>query len=399
MIDTNRQFCVKKEGWLLNRKHVLFYSILRPLVILFTKLRFGYTYEKVENLPKNYIVMSNHATDYDMLLVAASFPKQMYFVASEHVTRMGLLSKLVKYAFDPIIRPKGASAAATVMEMVRKARKGDNVCLFAEGVRTWDGVTCEIVPSTGRLVKTAGCGLVTYKITGGYFSSPMWSGASVRKGYLHGAPVKVYTPEQLQQMTAAEVQQAIETDLYEDAYARQLEKPMRYKSKAPAKGLENLLYICPKCGAYDCFSAQGDTVSCKDCGFTFRYNEYGMLENAPFDTLYAFSRWQKEQLAADVREGSVYSASNGVLSCLENHEETFIAEGTVQMSAETLRCGEWEMPMRKITDLAMHGQRAIVFTADKRYYELIPAKGSNALKFFLYYNLVKAEQNSKRTVR
>ena len=383
----------------MNRKHVLFYSLLRPLVILFAKLRFGYTYEKAENLPKNYIVMSNHATDYDMLLVAASFPKQMYFVASEHVTRMGLLSKFLKYAFEPIIRPKGASAAATVMDMVRKARKGNNVCLFAEGVRTWDGVTCPILPSTGKLVKTAGCGLITYKITGGYFASPMWSGASVRKGRLHGAPVHVYTPEQLQQMTAAEVQQAIETDLYEDAYARQLAKPVRYRSKAPAKGLENLLYICPKCGGYDSFVSRGDAVTCKECGFTFRYNEFGMLENAPFDTLYAFSRWQNKQLAEDVRAGAVYSAPNAVLKRLENHEETLVTEGPLRMSGDRLCCGAWEVPMQKITDLAMHGQRAIVFTADKQYYELVPAAGSNALKFFLYYNLVKADRKSKRTVR
>lgn len=383
----------------MNRKHVLFYSVLRPLVTLFAKLRFGYTYEIAKNLPENYIVMSNHTTDYDMLFVAASFPKQMYFVASEHVTRMGLLSKFVKYAFDPIIRPKGASAAATVMDMVRKARKGENVCLFAEGVRTWDGVTCDIVPSTGKLVKTAGCGLVTYKIKGGYFSSPMWGGAGVRKGYLHGAPVNVYTPEQLQQMTAAEVQQAIETDLYEDAYARQLEQPMRYRSKAPAKGLENLLYICPECGGYDCFASRGDTVSCRDCGFTFRYNEFGMLENAPYDTVYGFAQWQKERLAEDVRQGKIYSASNAVLKRLENHEEVLVTEGTVELSNETLRCGDWEVPMEKITDLAMHGQRAVVFTAEKQYYELIPAAGSNALKFFLYYDMVRAYRKPKRAVR
>lgn len=383
----------------MNRKHDLFYRVLRPLVVLFAKLRFGYTYEKAENLPENYIVMSNHATDYDMLFVAASFPRQMYFVASEHVARWGLLSKFLKYAFDPIIRPKGASAAATVMEMVRKARKGNNVCLFAEGVRTWDGVTCPIVPSTGKLVKTAGCGLVTYKITGGYFASPMWCGAGVRRGYLHGAPVNVYSPEQLQQMTAAEVQQAIETDLYEDAYARQLAKPVRYRSKAPAKGLENLLYICPECGGYDCFTSQGDTVSCKDCGYTFRYNEYGMLEQAPYRTVYDFAKWQNEQLAADICQGVTYSAPRALLSKLENHEVTPVSEGLLEMSGECLRCGDWEVPMSKITDLAMHGQRAIVFTAEKQYYELVPDRGANALKFFLYYNAVKANQKSKLTVR
>ena len=379
----------------MNRKHVRLYALIRPLVILFSKLCFGYTYKKAQNLPENYIVISNHVTDYDMLFVTASFPRHMYYVASEHVMRMGLLSKIIKYAFAPIIRPKGASAAATVMEMVRKARKGECVCLFAEGVRSWDGVTCPIVPSTGKLIKTAGCGLVTYKIVGGYFASPMWGGASMRKGYLHGAPVNVYTAEQLKNMTPAQIQQAIETDLYEDAYARQLESPRKYTGKNLAKGLENLLYICPECGTYDAFSTEGNTVRCKHCGLEFSYNEYGMLEDAPYPTVHAFSCWQNECLETDVLNGAVYEAHHAKLSTIDDSEEKLVTEGAVQMTDEVFRCGEWEVPMDKISDLAMHGQRAVVFTVGKTYYELVPEKGSNALKFHLYYQKCKQRKQTK----
>ena len=390
---SNPQGLALTGGKRLKRKHELLYFIFRPLVILFCKLCFGYTYRKAKGLPENYIVISNHTTDFDMLMVAASFPRQMYFVASEHITRWGLLSKFIQYAFQPIIRPKGTSAAATVMEMVRKARRGENVCLFAEGMRSWDGVTCHIVPSTGKLLRTAGCGLVTYKIVGGYFASPMWGGASIRRGYLHGEPVHVYTAEQLKAMTPAQIQQAIETDLYEDAYARQLQDPKPYKGKNLAKGLENLLYICPECGTYDAFESGGNTVKCTHCGLRFTYNDYGMLEQAPFSTVYEFARWQNTRLEADVHSGAVYEAAHARLCALEDGEEILVAEGRLQMSGEMLCCGEWEIPMEKITDLAMHGQRAIVFTAEKRYYELIPEKGSNALKFFRYYGVNKQKEN------
>ncbi|MBQ3258647.1 MAG: 1-acyl-sn-glycerol-3-phosphate acyltransferase [Oscillospiraceae bacterium] len=383
----------------MDSKHVRLYRIFRPLVTIFMKLVFGYTYETARSLPKNYIVISNHVTDFDMLAVAASFPNQMYFVASEHVARMKLLYRFVKWAFAPIIRPKGASAAATTMEMVRKARKGDNVCLFAEGVRSWDGVTWPIVPATGRLVKTAGCGLVTYRIEGGYFASPMWSGASIRRGYFHGAPVNVYTPEQLKDMTAAEVQEAIERDLYVDAYAAQRKNPRPYKGKRQAEGLENLLYICPHCGSYDSFTTAEDTVTCADCGLTFRYNRFGFLENAPFETLREFSDWQRAQTEADAERGTEYTASHGVLRRLEDHQEIPVTEGAVGMNGERLCCGDVEIPIRSITDLAMHGQRALVFTADKRYYELLPAKGNNVFKFFLYYDQVKNKKKLRETVR
>ena len=383
----------------MDKKHVRLYRFIRPLVALFMRVMFGYTYETARDLPKNYIVISNHVTDYDMLGVAASFPNHMYFVASEHVARMKLLYPILKWAFAPIIRPKGASAAATTMDMVRKARKGDNVCLFAEGVRSWDGVTWPVVPATGRLVKTAGCGLVTYRLEGGYFASPMWSGASMRRGYFHGAPVNVYTPEQLKEMTATEVQEAIERDLYVDAYAMQRANPRRYKGKNPAEGLENLLFICPECGVYDCFTTKNDTITCKECKLTFRYNEYGFLEHAPYETVREFSDWQRERLAEDAEKGVPYTAEHGVLHRMEDHQEFYVTEGAVRMDRDCLRCGEVEIPLASITDLAMHGQRALVFTADKQYYELIPQKGSNSFKFFLYFAQVKNRKKLKETVR
>ena len=312
---------------------------------------------------------------------------------------MKLVRGILEYAFAPIWRPKGASAAGTTMDMMRKARKGESVCLFAEGVRSWDGITWEIPPATGKVVKSAGCGLVTYKLEGGYFASPMWSGASVRRGYFHGAPVNVYTPEQLKDMTAAEIQQAIERDLHEDAYARQRSNPRPYRGRKLAEGLENLLYICPTCGSYDCYETKGNRVTCKHCGMTFKYNVYGMLENAPYETVQEFSDWQQTRTVADAADGVAYTAHHGTLFRLEDHAETLVTEGEVYMDHEVLRCGDVEIPMSNVMDLAMHGQRALVFTANKTYYELLPAAGANAYKFFRYYGCVKSNRNQRETVR
>lgn len=378
----------------LKKRYLIFYTLLRPLVILFLKLRFRFRYEKAKELPEKYIVLSNHATDYDMLLVAASFPRQMYFVGSEHIARWKIYP-LLQYAFAPIIRYKGAPATATIMEMLRKVRQGANVCMFAEGVRTWDGVTCPILPATAKLIKTAGCGLVTYKLTGGYFASPMWCGAKVRRGPVHGAPVRVFTPEQLKEMTAEEVYAAITHDLYEDAYARQLADPKPYRGKNLAKGMENLLFRCPDCGGIDCFTSQGDTVSCRECGLTLHYDAFGFLTGSHFRTVKELSDWQKEQVLRDVSEGKEYTAGDCVLRTVHKHEETFLGKGSIRMGPDTLRCAGMTFSMEEIADLSMHGQRAIVFTVKGTYYELIPGDGANVLKFMLYFNGCKENQKVK----
>ena len=381
----------------MNKKHIWVYRILRPIVAVFLRLRIGYTFEKVKNLPDGpYIVLSNHTTDYDPLFVGVSFSRQMYFVASEHITRWGVASRLLNFAFDPIIRYKGTVAASTVMAVLRRVRKGANVCIFAEGARSWDGRTGEILPSTGSLIKSARCALITYKITGGYFASPRWSGVSVRRGYVHGAPVQIYTKEQLAEMSVDEINAVICRDLKEDAYARQIENPKKYSHKNPAYLMENLLFICPFCGEYDTISSFGDTVRCTSCDNSFRYDSYGMLHGLPMKTVLELSEWQKDRVRESLEKNVAYVSKHAVLSTIENHIATPVAEGKLTMDKDGLTCGEKHIMMGDITDLAMHGQHGIVFSAEKCYYELRPDKDTNALKYQLFYDALK---KSSYTVR
>lgn len=367
-----------------------FYALLRPLVALFLKIKFGYKYEIAKNLPENYIVLSNHLTDYDPLFVGASFRRQMHFVASEHIARWGFAYTLLKFVFAPIIRYKGASGSAAVIEMMRLVRKGGNVCMFAEGVRSWDGANSPVLPSTAAVIQKAGCGLVTYKITGGYFASPMWAGASARRGPVTGRVVNVYTKQQLSEMTVSEIHQAILSDIHENAYERQLANPVRYRGKRLAEKLERLMFLCPECEKIDSFSSNDDTVSCAKCGLRLRYDEYGMLSGGTHKTLKQFSDWQKARVKAHVQKGVSYFLNHATLAVINgNHEETPVSAGKAEINPEFLSCGEASIPMSEISFMAMHGQRAVVFTAGKTYYELKPTDESNSLKFHLYYQALK----------
>lgn len=370
----------------MNRKHRIYWKLIRPIGILFAKMKFGYTYEVAKNLPDNYIVLSNHTTDFDPIFVAASFPKQMYYIASEHITRWKRFYPILKHLFDPIIRQKGTVAAAAVIQALRKVKEGNNVCIFAEGVRSWDGLTAPILPSTGKVVKKAGCGLVTYKLTGGYFVSPNWSlTGNARRGPIHGAPVGVYAAEQIAAMTVEEVNEIICRDLYEDAYATQLADPKPYRGKNLAQGLENLLFICPHCDGRDTFRSQGETVTCQKCGHEMRYDTYGMLTGGDHETVRDLAAWQKTRIDEDVAAGRPYTVAEGTLSSIKKQQETLVAQGSIKMTPDTLRCGDMEIAMKDIVDMAITGRHAIVFMARKVYYEMIPAAGFNSIQFLYYY--------------
>lgn len=372
-----------KKGILL--RHRVIWKIFRPLVSIFLRIKFGYRFKFAKALPENYIVLSNHATDFDPLFVGVSFRKQMHFVASEHISRWKTAYKLLKYGFEPIIRYKGAIAASTVMDVLRKVKKGGSVCIFAEGVRTWNGVTSPILPSTAQLIKAARCGLVTYKIEGGYFVSPAWSEKGTRRGHIKGAPVNVYAKEELAKMSDDEIYEIIKRDLYEDAYERQLAEPKRYKGKQTAYRLENLLFICPECGAHGTLSSKKDTVSCSACGHKFVYNQYGMLEGTKFTTVKEIADWQAGEVEKDAESGAVYRSELGRISAIGKGTEEIVAEGELTMTSEVIKCGDFEMPIASIPDIAIHGKHSLVFSGGEQYYEITPIKDDNAMKFLLLF--------------
>ena len=333
------------------------------------------------------MVLSNHTTDFDMLFVASSFKEPMYFVGSEHIARWKLLYAFLKVCFDPIMRNKGASAASAVKEIKRRLKNGANICFFPEGVRSWDGETAPISFSTAKLVKSSGCGLITYKITGGYFASPMWSGASIRRGKVFGSPVRYFSAEEISSLSAEEIYDIIIKDLYEDAYKRQQTEMERYRGNALADGLPRLMFICPECKKRDSFVSDGNRVECSACGCAFTYNEFGFLEGKSFKTLKEFSDWQKAEVQSDVIGGVEYTAEAVSFLSLKNHEGTQLPGGRVCMSPDALKIGERVFSTSDISDLAMCGNRKIVFTHGKDYYELIT--DNNAFKFMIYYNLNK----------
>lgn len=373
------------------KRHQLFWTVLRPIVGRFLWLKFGYTYEmahKTATLPDNYIVLSNHTTDYDPLLVGVSFKRNMYFVASEHITRWKRAYPLLKYFLDPIIRKKGMSAAHAIIDIMRRLRHGDCVAMFAEGVRTWDGVTGEIAPTTGQLVKRAGCGLVTYKLVGGYFLSPGWSNGT-RRGMSHGSVVGVYTKERLAELSVEEINEIIARDLYEDAYERQLASPKRYVGRRLAEKLENLLFICPECGAHETVRSSGNTAECTKCGMKLTLDEYGMLKGGKHKTIRELAAWQRCEVEAAALRGDAYTMDSATLWQVGDGDAVQVESGKAELSRDGLTVGKKHFPLDVIDGMAFHGRRVVVFSAGKEYYELKPADGINAVKFPMLYGYLK----------
>ena len=376
------------------RRHVGFYRLMRWVLHPLMRWYFRLDAAPAPQVNGPYLVIANHTTDFDSIFLSMSFPKHMYFVASEHIFRLPLLRGLFHLLLNPIPKRKGGADVGTAMQMMRRLKKGANIALFAEGNKAFHGETGPIHPATATLVKNAGVTLITYRLTGGYFTSPRWA-HTLRRGQVSGRPVNVYPPQTLAVMTQTQIAEAIARDIHEDAYARQAENPVRFKGKCLAEGIQNALYLCPKCLGFDTLRGQGDTLAC-GCGFTATYLDTGFLAGPalPFHTLAAWGRWQherlKEMLALQPDRPAFEHAQQTVVRVLQNHSTVPVAQGTLSLSRQGLVCGAFTLPLNQLFVLEIYGKNTVVFSDGQgNRYQVRSQTERSGLPYFETYELLR----------
>lgn len=361
---------------------------------------YGFHPEKA-NLGKGpFLITANHNGELDPALLALSFSEHMYFVSSEHVFRKGFLSKILVYFFAPIARVKGMTDATAALNVIRAIKRNTNVCVFAEGNRSYNGVTGPIFPATGKLAKATGASLVTYRFEGGYLTTPRWS-KTTRKGFMRGYVVNVYTPEQLKRMTPEEVNDRIREDIMEDAFDRQLTRPYRYKGKDLAKGLENAIYFCPKCGRPGTLHSEKDVFSC-ECGLRVRFTETGFFEKVqpddpepPFTTVRDWDFWQDKRIieyanALADDEIAYFDEDVKLIAVGTGHKDRVVEIAKLSISKSALSVGSHSFPLKDVGGMALMGVYKMMFSVGGDSYELRAAKTPYCgRKYFTFFELLK----------
>ena len=76
------------------------WKLLVKLLSPFVRSRFNFDCD-MYNLEGPCLVVANHVTTWDAIIMAVSFPNTpVHYVASEHLFRLGILSKLLSQQFD-----------------------------------------------------------------------------------------------------------------------------------------------------------------------------------------------------------------------------------------------------------------------------------------------------------
>ena len=372
-----------------HRFHQICLTLARVLFGPLIRRVYAFKTDRPVSIDGPFLVVANHVTAADPVLLCTSFRRQMYIVASEHLMQKGLPSRLLRFFFDPIVRRKGDSAVSAVKEMLKCLRSGLNVCVFPEGTCSFDGTNSPMLKTIGKLAKASGAALVTYRFEGGYFTLPRW-GRGIRRGFFKGGLVNLYSPEALRAMSDAEINAHIAEDLDENAYARQAQTRAVYKSRRRAEYLESAFFLCPSCQRIGTLETRGDAIRCS-CGMCGTLDgEYGLL-GLPVSTLTEWDALQNarlRELAADpdftLRDGDAKLTETD-----ERHRRIPRAAGTLCMTRDALSVGAHSIALSEITDAELVRRNLLVFSTRDAHYQISGQKTLNSRKYMLLYRILK----------
>lgn len=260
---------------------------------IFTR-KFNFHSDKVD-IKAPFIVLCNHTTDYDAILIASVFKEPIHFVMSDHVSSIPVAGKLIKHLVAPIPITKSTLDVTTVKKMFTVAKNGGALGLFPEGNKSFSGEMSDIKPSIAKLLKKLKIPVVVYTIDGGYLTSPRWT-KNKRKGYMHGAVKRIIDVDELASLSEEELYDIVVSNLRVSAYEVQSHRKTEFVGEDLAKNIESLLYLCPVCGKIGTVYGEHNHIKCKNCDLLGEYDNYGYISGTPFSRLDQWDEWQKEQI-------------------------------------------------------------------------------------------------------
>jgi 1-acyl-sn-glycerol-3-phosphate acyltransferase len=334
------------------------YGAFTVLAVVFFRERFT----REAPFPKTgpVLVLGNHVSFWDPFWLAWGVWRPVRFMASANLFRIPGLSWLLR-AMGSFPKERFVKDKDSMRNLVRVYEDGLIVCLFPEGLRTWDGRQADVGEGIGRLIQRLGARVVYCRNLTGHLQHPRWARyprwVAVQLEY--SAPV-TYAEELSVAQITADVRLRLSID-HEPDHIRGWLLGFRL-----AHGLPDYVWACPACeglGTLEVDPRKGDRVACGECGSAWTVNILGRLkpEGAASATTVAQAAdaakaavglppaRDRERLEAEGVALEVAGAE--VLAIRGKGELTSVAAGTLVLTSTGLRIrGEtgWELSFEQM---------------------------------------------------
>lgn len=288
-----------------------------------------------------YVVIANHQAAFDFVSLIGLTRRPMSFVISNsffnslpitgYLTKMGVIPK-----------QQFQTTVTDMKNMKAVVEAGEPLVIYPAGLMCEDGLSTPIPAATYKFLKWLNVDIYVARISGTYFAMPKWT-SGLRPGRTYLDVYKLISAEELTSMDVDTVREKTDEALMYDAYREQEKHMVKYAKCSDIRGLEQVLYVCPHCGAEHTMEIRDkSTIFCTQCGYEQTSDEYGFLHNTKGigqEIRYVsdwsrmiYSRLEQQVLAGAVTELSC--ATQIHMIDYDKHKFFQIGQGTVTLCSD-----------------------------------------------------------------
>ena len=194
--------------------------LLRFVALVITRCLYRFRVEGTEHIPSQgaAILVSNHVSYVDAVLLLAASPRPVRFIMDHRIFATPILGRLFRLGKAIPIAPQAEDPAAyaRAFDQARAVlAEGDLICIFPEGGLTRDGTLGEFKPGVMKLLQTNPVPVVPLalinlwgsffsRVNGAAMTHPLRRGLWSRVGLRAGVPMPAaeVTPQALRQRVA-----------------------------------------------------------------------------------------------------------------------------------------------------------------------------------------------------
>ncbi len=332
----------KREKHKRPKKPNMFFRTLMRVVAAPDLAKTNFKLEQVgmENLKKGEaaLYLMNHSSFIDLEIVArVLYPRPFNIITTTDafVGKNALLRWIgciptKKFVHDP----------ALIRDAIHTVRKlKSNLVLFPEASYSFDGTATPLPDTIGKFIKMLGVPVVMIRTFGAFARDPLYNNIQVRKTNVSAKEEYLLSHEDVESMTAEQINAAVLSRFDFDNFKWQQENGVKIDSPTRADYLNRVLYKCPVCMTEGKMVGKGIKISCGECGKTHTLTEYGALEaedgNPSFTHIPDWYRWERECVRKEIESGTYgFELPVDILMTVDTKKLYRVGEGTLRHSLD-----------------------------------------------------------------
>jgi 1-acyl-sn-glycerol-3-phosphate acyltransferase len=275
---------------------------------------------------KPCLILMNHSAFIDLKIAyRIFFPKPLCVVC----TRDSYIGKRWLMPLIGCIPTNKFVPDITLMSDISYAlhKKKANVLMFPEAGYSLDGRATALPERMGTLLKKLSVPVVMVSANGTFLRQPLYNELITRKVKVSATVECLLSEEDIKEKSVAEIDAIIKNAFSFDNFKNQSRDLKAIDTPDRAKGLERILYRCPKCCSEGTTVGEGTKLRCEKCGKSYELDSLGKMSacdgETEFPEISDWVDWQRECVKQEIINGEYRLDTEVDIRIIKDHKALY----------------------------------------------------------------------------